>query len=151
MEIHPISLVRNEIHSDQLSQAEYHSEQYVFFFLLVNVSPTCQPGKNCPPPRAWHQPLGHRRRRHPPASSPVTEPTTTATTVAATAPATTPPAATTPKVALARTLETGARGDDVAMLQQRLKDLAFDPGTVDGSLRSGYGPGRLGIREAGAG
>ena len=68
------------------------------------------------------------------AASPVTDPPTTVPSIAATsAPATTtPPATTAPKVALGRTLETGMRGDDVLMLQQRLKDLAFDPGVLDG-------------------
>lgn len=36
------------------------------------------------------------------------------------------------KVALGRTLSDGVAGDDVQMVQQRLKDLAFDPGPVDG-------------------
>ncbi len=36
------------------------------------------------------------------------------------------------KVPLGRTLSDGLAGDDVAMVQQRLHDLAFDPGPVDG-------------------
>ena len=36
------------------------------------------------------------------------------------------------KVALERTLSDGVAGEDVRMVQQRLKDLAFDPGPVDG-------------------
>ena len=35
-------------------------------------------------------------------------------------------------VPLARTLESGMQGDDVLRVQQRLKDLRFDPGPVDG-------------------
>lgn len=35
-------------------------------------------------------------------------------------------------VPLDRTLESGMQGDDVLRLQQRLKDLRFDPGPVDG-------------------
>lgn len=33
---------------------------------------------------------------------------------------------------LARTVERGDKGDDVRRIQQRLKDLHFDPGTIDG-------------------
>lgn len=36
------------------------------------------------------------------------------------------------KVPLGRVLDDGIVGDDVSMVQQRLKDLAFDPGPVDG-------------------
>jgi hypothetical protein len=36
------------------------------------------------------------------------------------------------KIPLARTLKQGMKGDDVGYLQQRLKDLHFDPGPVDG-------------------
>jgi hypothetical protein len=36
------------------------------------------------------------------------------------------------KVPIARTLVYGSRGDDVKMVQQRLKDMHFDPGTVNG-------------------
>ncbi len=35
-------------------------------------------------------------------------------------------------VPLSRTLESGMQGDDVLRMQQRLKDLRFDPGPVDG-------------------
>ena len=37
-------------------------------------------------------------------------------------------------VPLGRTLELGMKGDDVLRLQQRLKDLRFDPGPVDGEF-----------------
>ncbi len=37
-------------------------------------------------------------------------------------------------VPLERTLELGMKGDDVLRLQQRLKDLRFDPGPVDGEF-----------------
>ena len=47
-------------------------------------------------------------------------------------PATTAAAAT--DVPLDRTLGSGTAGDDVARLQQRLVDLAFDPGPVDGQF-----------------
>lgn len=61
----------------------------------------------------------------PPASSPTSVPTTSAET---TAPADDAPA--TPP--LARPLALGMVNDDVAVLQQRLTDLAFTPGPVDG-------------------
>ena len=63
----------------------------------------------------------------------------TTTTVAV---ATTDPSATTvvdnsvPKVPLTRTLSDGLSGDDVKAVQQRLKDLSFDPGPVDGNYGS---------------
>ena len=38
------------------------------------------------------------------------------------------------KVPLAQTLSEGMAGDDVLRVQKRLKDLAFDPGPVDGSF-----------------
>lgn len=41
--------------------------------------------------------------------------------------------ATVPKVALDRTLSDGVTGDDVRRLQQRLTDLGFDPGPIDGA------------------
>jgi peptidoglycan hydrolase-like protein with peptidoglycan-binding domain len=57
-------------------------------------------------------------------------------TTSTTAPATTttlalvdPPAPTEP---ISRNLERGIAGDDVAMVQQRLNDLGFDPGPIDG-------------------
>ncbi len=53
----------------------------------------------------------------------------------AAAPLTTPvpqTAATIPRVPLTRTLSKGMTGDDVRRIQQRLKDLHFDPGPVDG-------------------
>jgi len=37
-----------------------------------------------------------------------------------------------PKVSLTRNLERGTSGDDVVMVQQRLLDLGFDPGPIDG-------------------
>ena len=37
-----------------------------------------------------------------------------------------------PKVPLTRNLERGTSGDDVAMVQQRLADIGFDPGPIDG-------------------
>ena len=37
-------------------------------------------------------------------------------------------------VPLERTLELGMKGDDVVRLQQRLKDLRFDPGPIDGEF-----------------
>lgn len=40
----------------------------------------------------------------------------------------------TPKIPIGRTLGDGVVGDDVEMVQQRLKDLAFDPGPVDGQF-----------------
>jgi hypothetical protein len=46
-------------------------------------------------------------------------------------PSTEPPA---PKVPLDHVLATGSVGDDVKRLQQRLVDLAFDPGPVDGQF-----------------
>jgi peptidoglycan hydrolase-like protein with peptidoglycan-binding domain len=62
----------------------------------------------------------------PDTANPVTETApATATTVAA---PTTPPV----KVRLPRELVKGATGDDVKMVQQRLYDLGFDPGGVDG-------------------
>src|SRR5690606_10404572 len=36
------------------------------------------------------------------------------------------------KVPLGRTLTEGLAGDDVKLVQQRLKDLGFDPGPIDG-------------------
>lgn len=59
---------------------------------------------------------------------PATEPPTTAAPTTA-APATPPPVV---KVPLARNLRQGLRGDDVKMVQQRLVDMAFDPGAPDG-------------------
>lgn len=41
-----------------------------------------------------------------------------------------------PKVPLGRTLVKGLAGDDVRMVQQRLADLKFDPGPVDGMFGS---------------
>src|SRR6516164_5476513 len=43
-------------------------------------------------------------------------------------------AASGPKVPLNGVLATGSSGDDVKRLQQRLVDLAFDPGPVDGQF-----------------
>ena len=40
----------------------------------------------------------------------------------------------TPKTTIDRTIGDGTVGDDVRMVQQRLKDLAFDPGPVDGQF-----------------
>ncbi len=42
-----------------------------------------------------------------------------------------------PKTSLAATLTVGAYGDDVKMVQQRLTDLGFAPGPVDGQFGSG--------------
>ena len=55
-----------------------------------------------------------------PASStvPLPQTTTTSTTI--------------PKVPLTRNLERGTSGDDVEMVQQRLFDIGFDPGPIDG-------------------
>jgi hypothetical protein len=50
---------------------------------------------------------------------------TTSTTVA-------PTTTTVVKVPLTRTISDGMNGDDVARIQQRLKDMNFDPGPVDG-------------------
>lgn len=60
-----------------------------------------------------------------PRTSILPEPTTT---VALTLP---PPTASA-KVEISRTLRRGDRGEDVAYLQQRLTDLRFDPGPIDG-------------------
>ena len=49
------------------------------------------------------------------------------TTTVASGPTTTVPA-------LKRTLKAGMRGPDVRRLQQRLKDLAFDPNLIDGDF-----------------
>jgi len=49
----------------------------------------------------------------------------------ATSPPTTPPP-TYAKVVFTRTIKQGDKGDETARIQQRLKDLAFDPGPVDG-------------------
>jgi peptidoglycan hydrolase-like protein with peptidoglycan-binding domain len=59
------------------------------------------------------------------ASATAGNPTTGATTAA-------PPPTPVVKVPLARTLAEGMKGDDVAYLQQRLTDLKFDPGPIDG-------------------
>jgi hypothetical protein len=50
----------------------------------------------------------------------------------ATAATTVPPAATSNLVPLDRTLSEGMSGQDVKMVQQRLMDLAFNPGPIDG-------------------
>ncbi len=47
-------------------------------------------------------------------------------------PQTTTTSTTIPKVPLTRNLERGATGDDVVMVQQRLADIGFDPGPIDG-------------------
>jgi len=44
------------------------------------------------------------------------------------------PASSAPKVPLTRTLSKGVYGDDVKRLQQRLVDLGFDPGPIDGAF-----------------
>ncbi|MAN33737.1 MAG: hypothetical protein CL410_05500, partial [Acidimicrobiaceae bacterium] len=54
-----------------------------------------------------------------PAVSLTTIPATTTTT-------------TVPKVPLSRNLERGSTGEDVEMVQQRLADIGFDPGPIDG-------------------
>ena len=56
----------------------------------------------------------------------------TVTTVVPTTAVATSTTTTVPKVPLGRTLSRGIAGDDVAMVQQRLHDLAFDPGPIDG-------------------
>jgi len=53
-----------------------------------------------------------------PATTMVPQTTTTSTTI--------------PKVPLTRNLERGVTGDDVVMVQQRLADIGFDPGPIDG-------------------
>lgn len=58
-------------------------------------------------------------------------PTTTEATTTTLAEATT---TTVPVVPIAKTLAKSAEGDDVARVQQRLKDLHFDPGPVDGKF-----------------
>ena len=58
--------------------------------------------------------------------------TTTTTTVADTATTLAPSVDPTTAFALERTVKLGMRGEDVARIQQRLKNLAFDPGPVDG-------------------
>jgi peptidoglycan hydrolase-like protein with peptidoglycan-binding domain len=70
-----------------------------------------------------------------PTAALTTAPPTAAPTAAPTTAAPTTPA-TTPKVPLVRNLRPGLRGDDVKRMQQRLVDLKFDPGIVDGV----YGP-----------
>jgi peptidoglycan hydrolase-like protein with peptidoglycan-binding domain len=60
---------------------------------------------------------------------------TSTTSIAAVAPETTVSA--TPKTAFASPLAMGAAGDDVVQLQQRLTDLGFQPGPVDGQFGSG--------------
>ncbi len=61
-------------------------------------------------------------------------PRTTTTGASSTTTSTTTAASTTTGalVSLTRTLTQGAKGDDVKLVQQRLKDLGFDPGKVDG-------------------
>lgn len=44
---------------------------------------------------------------------------------------------TTERTKLTRTLKWGVQGDDVRRMQQRLKDLRFDPGPVDGKFGTG--------------
>ncbi len=56
------------------------------------------------------------------------EPVVSSTTI----PATTTTTTTVPKVPLSRNLERGTTGEDVEMVQQRLADIGFDPGPIDG-------------------
>jgi len=75
-------------------------------------------------------------------SSAGSSPSTVADLVETTAPAdttvstivneTVAPASSTPRVALTRNLSKGVVGEDVERMQQRLVDLGFDPGPVDG-------------------
>src|SRR5512139_1516834 len=48
-----------------------------------------------------------------------------------------PGAAPTTSPAITRVLKPGAKGDDVRALQQRLKDLHYDPGEIDGKYGTG--------------
>jgi hypothetical protein len=57
--------------------------------------------------------------------------TSTATTTTST---TNPVTTTQPFVALSRTLVLGDKGDDVKRMQQRLKDIGFDPNLIDGDF-----------------
>jgi hypothetical protein len=59
-----------------------------------------------------------------------TIPPTTAVTAAPTAPVPTAP----PKSSLSHTIGKGMFGDDVKIVQQRLKDLGFEPGPIDGAF-----------------
>jgi peptidoglycan hydrolase-like protein with peptidoglycan-binding domain len=65
------------------------------------------------------------------ASSAPASATATAEASATTAPPTTPPPSYA-KVVFAKTVKQGDKGADTARVQQRLKDLGFDPGPVDG-------------------
>lgn len=59
-------------------------------------------------------------------------------TVATSAPTSTEaPTTTIVKTELSETLRHGSTGDDVAMMQQRLKDMGFDPGPIDGQFGTG--------------
>jgi L,D-transpeptidase catalytic domain/Putative peptidoglycan binding domain len=67
-------------------------------------------------------------------------PTDASTTTAVLAPSSTvvaPPAATVPKTTFAASIAMGASGDDVRQLQQRLTDLGFQPGPIDGVFGGG--------------
>ena len=55
-----------------------------------------------------------------------------------------------PRSPLDHTLGEGMAGDDVERLQQRLTELAFDVGPVDGYYGAAHAAGGLGLREAGA-
>ena len=55
------------------------------------------------------------------------EPVVSSTTIPATTTTTT-----VPKISLSRNLGRGTTGEDVEMVQQRLADIGFDPGPIDG-------------------
>ena len=65
-----------------------------------------------------------------PVATTTTIPPTTAATTVVTAPAPTAP----PKSSLSHTIGKGFYGDDVKIVQQRLKDLGFEPGPIDGAF-----------------
>jgi hypothetical protein len=58
----------------------------------------------------------------------------TQTGAPSTPPTTAAPPATYAKVVFTKTVKQGDKGDDTTRIQQRLKDLAFDPGPVDGKF-----------------
>jgi peptidoglycan hydrolase-like protein with peptidoglycan-binding domain len=67
--------------------------------------------------------------------APVVVTTTTSTVAPTTAPAVTAPGPTTPATSsLGHAISKGMYGDDVRMVQQRLKDLGFEPGPIDGAF-----------------
>ena len=84
-----------------------------------------------------------RRRPRPAGAAAAPTPAPTAAPVVVTAP-TTPPVTTS---TLSGTIGEGSYGDDVTMVQQRLTELGFDPGPVDGQF-GGLRARGLGLREA---